>query len=210
MTSVIFRVNHTTTDHIYGISGEDLYIDVALADTLIFSNGSDDVKDGENIPTPQELNIAAVPLSAIADVYVPKYFLADVSVNTLYEIMNAGRQNKQYVFCCSFDGATASEPVLQAWDDDNLTSTLSVALGGGVASQSWYKAICTTNALPGVNWNGTPLAGNSSSYSVLLNAGAGALSVAKDLYFNFHVKIPAGTSTPGISQPVLAIVYATN
>jgi hypothetical protein len=83
-------------------------------------------------------------------------------------------------------------------------------LGSGQPSNSWYKAICTTTTEPGTTWTGTPLAGSGVSNVILLNAGAGALTGAKDLYFNFHVNIPAGYVTPGQYFPVLLVTFTTN
>lgn len=212
MTEMTFRVNKSSTDKSYAamVSGEDLYEDVAINDLLIFSAGSADVIDGGAIPDSTKLNRAATLLSATLPTVVAKYFLADTSVSLLKEIHLAGRQNKQYVFCCSFDGATASEPILEAWDNDSMDTTDLICLGNGVPSLSWYKAICTTSALPGASWTGTALAGSGASNSVLLNNGSGALTVATDLYFNFYVLIPAGVTTPATENPVLVITYTTN
>jgi hypothetical protein len=83
-------------------------------------------------------------------------------------------------------------------------------LGAGTPAGSWYKAVCTTAITPGAVWTGTPLAGSGVSNVVLLNDGSGALSAATDLYFNFHVKIPAAYSTPASYLPVLLVTYTTN
>lgn len=213
MADVTLRVNKSSTDKAYAdmTSGEDLFEDVdANVDELIFSEGSAAVADGEDLPTEEELNRAGTELSESSQVIVSKYFLGDNSADLLREIFLAGNQNKRYVFCAAFDDATASEPQLEAWDDDDYDSYTSPALGGGTPSASWYKAICTTDGLPGADWTGTPLGGDDSSNVVLLNSGNGALSAAKDLYFNFKVVIPAGYVTPGVANPVLAIVFTSN
>ena len=117
--------------------------------------------------------------------------------------------DKQFVICVSFDGATATEPQLEVWDNANLNTVTSVALGAGVPALSWYKGICTTDELPGVRTY-VPLAGAGVSNVVKLNSGNGALSDAKDLYFNFKIVIPAGIANPSAELPVIAITYTTN
>jgi hypothetical protein len=91
-----------------------------------------------------------------------------------------------------------------------MDTILSPALGAGTPAASWYKAACTTLALPGVDWVGTPLAGDGVSNIILLNNGSGALSGSGILYFNFKVVIPGGYLTPALHTPIIAIIYATN
>jgi len=212
MTNLTFRVNNSEVDSAYGETGV-IFIDTDLTeDFLIFSEGSDEVKDGEAIPTELDLNRAAVELDPVNPVIVSKYFLADIGSNILKEVKLAGNQNKRYVFCCSFDGATASEPKLEAWDDENLDSYDLACLGEGTPNLSWFRAICTTDSLPGEDWTsfGTPLAGSGASNSLFLNNGAGALTEAKNLYFNFQIVIPGGIDTPAAFSAKLLITYSTN
>jgi hypothetical protein len=213
MTDVNLLINHTTQDSPVGTSGtEFIQVDPDF-DYLLFTQGSlagAGVSDGDALPSEALLNRYAVQLDAVNPVIVPKYLLADFSVSLLKECKLAGNQNKRYAFAASFDGPTATEPQLEAWDNATMNSYLSPALGTGTPASSWYKAVCTTAALPGVSWVGTPLAGSGSSNIVLLNAGNGALTVAGVLYFNFKVVIPGGYTTPALHTPILAIVYATN
>ena len=209
MTNLILRINNTVTDNNYATSPAN-FISVASDDTFIFSAGSSTVANGQPIPAQADLNRAATLLSALVDTVVAHYFLGDTSVNLLKEIYLAGNGNYRHAFCCSFDGATASEPQLEAWDDSDLDSYSLTCLGSGNPANSWYKAKCTTTTSPGTTWAGIPLGGSGASNIVLLNDGAGALTVAKDLYFNFHVKIPAGVTTPGQYLPVILITYCTN
>ena len=211
-TSLTFRVNKTTTDTSYAgmASGDDFYLDVASDDELILTAGSTAVADGEDIPTETELNRAATLISDSVAVEVSKYMIADDDQDELVEVFNAGKTTKQYVFCCSFDGATATEPQLEAWDDSDMDTYTSTCLGTGSPASSWYHATCTTTAAGGVGWVGTRLGGNGASYVVLLNDGNGALAVATDLYFNFYCEIPAGVTSAVSETPVLAIVYTTN
>jgi len=213
-TEMILRVNRSENDVAYADqeTGEDNYTTFEDGvDKFYFSEGlAGAVVDGADIPTESELNRAAILLSALEETEVNKYFLGDVSANLLREIFLAGSGDYRWVFCCSFDGATASEPQLEAWDDSDLDSFVTQALGLGTPANSWYKAICTTAGAPGSDWAGTPLAGAGASNIVLLNDESGALSGAEDLYFNFHILILAGITTASIQTPVLCITYTTN
>lgn len=213
MTSLTLLINHSTQDAIVGASGTDWIAVDPNYDILIFSQGSlsgGGVSDGDAIPTEALLNRYAVQLDAINPVIVPKYFLADYSVNLLREIKLAGNQNNQFVFAAQFNGATATEPVLEAWDTSNMDTFISPALGGGTSSASWYKAISTNLTLPGANWIGTSLAGAGTSNILLLNNNLGVLTGAASLYFNFKIVIPGGYITPIVATPVLSIIYTTN
>jgi len=210
MANLILKINNSTVDSPGG--GTWISVD-PNNDVFIFSQGSGaglGVSDGDAIPSEAILNRYAVVLDAVNPVTVPKYFLSDFSTGILKEIKLAGNQNKQYVFNANFDGATATEPQLEAWDTSDMNSYVSVALGSGTPNSSWYKAIATTSALPGADWVGTPLGGDASANVLLLNEGSGALTTAKDLYFNFKIVIPGGYLTPGLHTPVLAIVFTTN
>lgn len=210
MANLSLLINNKVTDTPVANIGTD-WIEVdPVYDYFIFSQGGGSVADGQAIPSESLLNRYAVQLSGVDPVTVPKYFLGDFSANLLKEVKLAGNQNKRYVFAASFDGATATEPVLECWDNPTMDTFLSPALGAGVANSSWYRAVCTTAALPGVDWVGTPLAGDGISNSLLLNNGAGALIAATILYFNFKILIPAGYLTPGLFTPVMTITYATN
>ena len=139
----------------------------------------------------------------------------------LKEVPNLGNVDKQYALAFDFDGETASEPVLEAWDDDTYQScSLSFSLGGnglaldngGVESpnDSWYKGICTTSGSPGADWEGTPLGGSGLSNVVYLNDGNGALSSATTLYANLKVVIPANPDRSGAETPVLCVKWTSN
>jgi len=203
-------INNLADELEYGVSGSDWIIVDPNADYFIFSTGSVAVADGAAIPSETELNRAAVQLNAHNPVNVAKYFLADDTDNKLKEVINAGNQDKQYAFACVFDSPTASEPVLEAWNNSGLSSYNSVELGGGAPANSWYKAIDTNVASPGADWTGIPLAGSGVSNILLLNSGNGALSGAGNLYFNFKIVIPAGYLTPALHTPIVAITYTEN
>jgi hypothetical protein len=209
MTTLTLRVNKSAVDSSY-VAAPTNFETVETGDVFIFSAGSTVVANGQPIPDQTELNKAATLLDPDNATVVAHYFLADLSANLLKEILLAGDDDNQYVFCASFDGATASEPQLEAWDDDNFTTYVLGCLGAGTPNNSWYKAVCTTTSTPGESWMGIPLAGSGVSNSVLLNDGNGALSAAGDLYFNLHVKIPAAYTTPGQYVPVILITYTTN
>ena len=209
-TNVTFYVNTGTLDAPYGESGTEFTEFSVGNDSLIFSGGSDVVKDGEPIPGSSELNQAGVRVSETAQTIVDKYFLADISDNELKEIHLAGNQDSQYVFCFSFDGATASEPVLELWDDEDMDTTDLYSLGEGTPANSWWKGIVTTSSSSGDDWTGINLAGSSVNHFLQLNDGNGALTTAKDLYCNLKIVIPANPSQSSADQPVFVIKYASN
>lgn len=181
-------------------------------DVLIFSKGSDVVKDGEPIPSQSELVQAGVPTDSVPFT-VDKYFLSDASANLLREIDLMGNQDTRYVLSFDFDDLTASEPVLELWDDSNLNTIDGTTLGAGTPTASWWKGATTTDASSGVNWasTGTALAGSSDGHFLLLNDSNGALPSAKTLYANLAIVIPASASnTGGSANPVFAIKWLSN
>lgn len=203
-------INNLTDELAYGVSGSDWIIVDPSADYFIYSAGSVSVIDDASIPSETELNRAAVQLDASNPVNVSKYFLADNSDNKLKEVKNAGNQDKQYAFCCVFDGATASEPQLETWDNSDMDNYNNPAIGAGIPSNSWYKAVNTNIGTPGTDWIGISLAGSGSSNILLLNDGNGALSGAENLYFNFKIVIPGGYLTPALHTPILVVTYTEN
>ena len=207
--SLKFYVNVTVDDLPYSTNPEK-YVEVNLLnDRLIFSAGSNTVKDGEPIPTPDELNSAGI-LITTSDVEVGHFFLADASDNLLKEIHNAGNQNKRYVFCMAFDAATASEPILELWDNDDIDTIDNYCLGYGTANNSFYRGITTTDALPGAGWTGKRLAGSEDNHFLFLNNENGALTVAKDLYYNIRITVPANYAVAAAENPIFAVKYTTN
>lgn len=210
MTDMILYINNSLIESEIGMSGVEWIAVDPQYDTFIFSNGGSGVVDGDDTPTDIELNRSAVQLSESSSVIVPKYFLLDYSADLLREIKLAGNQAKRFAFCCSFDGATATEPQLEAWDNSDMNTYIDAGLGNGSPSASWYKGICTTTDTPDPNWTGINLAGSDFSNVILLNDGVGGLNTADDLYFNFKIVIPAGYLTPAIHTPVLVVTYTTN
>lgn len=203
------HINHGTQDLPRGTSGVD-WVEMSLTnDQLIFSAGSDTVADGETIPSSTDLNSAAMLIDTV-DVECEHFFLADASAVELKEIFNAGNQNKRYVFCAEFDAATASEPILEVWDNEDLDSIDDYCLGAGVANDSFFRGITTTDALPGVGWTGSRLAGSSTGHFLWLNNENGALSTAKDLYWQMRITIPASFGNAAAENPVFVIKYTTN
>ncbi|MGD2072069.1 MAG: hypothetical protein PVG65_01080 [Candidatus Thorarchaeota archaeon] len=209
-TSLTIYANTGTSDVEVGDSNADFTeIDVDN-DELIFSAGSDSVADGEPIPSDTQLNQAGLLLvTPRAEQTYDKYFLSDNSAGILKEIHNMGAGNYRYVLAFSFDGATASEPVLEVWDDSDLDSINNVSLGAGTPSNSWFRGITTTGALPGASWTGSRLAGSSDGHFLYLNDENGALSGADILYCQLKVVIPASQTDAGANTPVIAIKYAT-
>jgi len=209
-TALKIYLNCDTVDQPQGSTAVDWVEMNTTLDKLVFSQGlAGVIADG--LPWDEaKLNQAAVLLTG-SEIVVPKYFLASNATGLLDEIHLAGAQDKQYVFCFEFDGATASEPVLEVWDDSGLDSVLLEVLGAGTPTNSWYRGICTTTSSPGLAaWVGTKLAGSTASHYLLLNDSGGALGGAGDLYMQFKVVIPAIASYSGTASPVMVVKYTTN
>lgn len=202
-------LNTGTQDTELGTSGVEFTEFSEGNDKLIFSAGSNVVADGEGIPSQSDLIQAGVELSG-AEQIVSKYFLEDISAVELKEIDNMGNQDKRYVMAFDFDATTASEPVLELWDDSDLDSITDTTLGAGVASSSWWRGVVTTDGTPGNNWTGTRLAGSGSGYYLQLNDGNGALSGADTLYCNLKIVIPASATSGGSASPVFVVKWTSN
>jgi hypothetical protein len=125
-------------------------------------------------------------------------------------------ENKRYVFCFSFDGATANEPQLEAWDNSDHDTIDKHVLGFGTPANSMVKAICTTLALPDASWVGTAIAGDGVTRVVKLNAGNGALDVletgetSQELYANIKIEIPMAYAIPAVESFILTVRYTWN
>jgi len=187
-------------------------------DYLIWTEGDATVKDLMTAePTSEQLNTAASQISPSADVTVAKCLLMDYShdVGGAYytHLVKGMGENKRYVFAFSFDGATASEPQLEAWDDDGHDSTDNHVLGNGTPADSMVKAVCTTASLPGASWAGTAIAGSGVGRYIQLNDGSGALGAlgsgetSQELYANVKIVIPTAYATPAAETFVLTCRY---
>lgn len=207
-TELTIYVNVDNVDSPVGVSGIDWVEVDPDNDELILTAGSNAVKDGEIIAGESALNQAGVLLTG-SEITIDKYLLADNSAGIYKEIENMGAGNKRYVIGFSFDGATASEPVLEVWDDSDLDSIDNTSLGAGVASSSWWRGITTTDGLPGVGWTGSRLAGSADGNFLWLNNQNGALSGADVLYAQIKCVIPATQQDAGAEQPVIVIKWAT-
>lgn len=200
--------NHTSDDNDRVTDPTD-FIQMDLAnDKLIFSAGSAAVADGQDTPSSAELNEAATIIQ-IAAVEVAHTFLLDISDvgNELKEMFMANSGDNRYVFCFAFDGATASEPTLEGWDDNTHVTANLNCLGVGTPANSMLKAVLTTAGSPGASWAGTPIAGGAAPNVLLLNAGGGSLGGATDVYVNIHWDVPGSYATPFAEEPVLSIRY---
>ena len=206
-TTLGIWVNTSNTDSPF--TGVAPWYQVASNDYLIFSAGSSVVINGAAIPTQTQLNQAGVVLTG-SQQNVPYYFLADVNSNLLRQIPLMGNVNAQYVMAFVFSGATASEPILELWDDATYLTANGTTLGAGTASQSWWRGITTTSGASGSNWSGSTLAGASSSHYLLLNNGSGALTVATNLYCNLKIVVPASATTGTSATPVFVSKFASN
>lgn len=212
-TGLKLYVNSTNTeqDILTLGTGDDLWIEIDLAlDKLIWSEGSAAVIDDADEPTSDELNEAAMLIEAGSDNPANYCFLYDASQLKLKLIDNAAGNglDKQYAFGFEFDGATASEPTLEAWDTNAHATNNLHCLGNGTGANSFFKAVATKTASPGVDWAGTPISGASNKLN--LNEGSGALGGADRLYANIKVVVPAAYGTAAAETPVLTVRYTWN
>jgi hypothetical protein len=217
MTNLVMRVNYVDADLAYGDTGAGYIVMDLTNDYLIWTAGSDVVEDlMTHEPTASELNEASTIIDDI-DTMIPLCLLMDYSHNVgglyyTHEVKGMG-ENKQYVFNFSFDGDTATEPRLEAWDDSTHTSIDAHVLGNGTPANSMLKAKATAYALPGAGWAVTPIAGVANY--VLLNAGMGAIELgtgetSKELYANIKIVIPASYPTPAVETFVLTCRFTWN
>ena len=202
-------INHSNTDAPLLTSGIDWVEVDSDNDTIIVSNGSDAVADGEATPGESALNSAGLWLTPGTAQVFPHYFLDDASAVELKEIFLMGEGNNRYVMAFDFDASTASEPVLEVWDDITMQTVNSVVLGAGTPSASWIKGITTTDALPGVGWTGIALAGSSDNHFLYLNDENGALTVPTTLYATMQIIAPASQQDAGATTPVIIIKWAS-
>ena len=175
-------------------------------DELLFTAGNTEVQDGADIPTQGELISSGVILTG-SQIILDTYLFQDASANLLSSIDNMGNVDKQYVLAFDFSTVTASEPIFEVWDDDNLNSANGAFLGSGTPSASFVRGITTTSASPGSNWitSGTRMAGNTDGNFLNLNDDAGFLTEAKTLYCNLAIVIPA-SQVDGFSANAVYVV----
>ena len=209
-TQLDIYFNTDTSDQPLGTSAVEWTLLDTDNDSLLFTAGSDVVKDGEALPSATQLNNAGIRLTGVETI-VNVYLMSDFDANELKEVNLMGDQNSRYVMAFDFDGPTASEPVMELWDDLNLNSVDLISLGAGVPSNSYFQGIVTTFASSGPSgWVGTRLAGGSTGHFLNLNDGNGPLASAGTLYCNIKVVIPASANQSGAEAPVFAVKYTTN
>ena len=145
-------------------AGDSNFIKLDVGDYIVWRDGQQnggDLLSGTSYPT-------IIPESG--DSEAAKMFLMDNSAGDYKHIIMAGTiaggyggGNKRYVCCAWFSGATATIPYLEAYNDNTHETWDSKPLGDGTPANSCFKAITTTNDLPGSTaWVGTPLAGTDS------------------------------------------------
>lgn len=202
--------NTGSSDVEVGTFGSDWTLVDETSDELIFTAGSAIVADGEAIPSEAQLSSAGLRLlTPRVEQTIDTYLLADNDANELKEIHNMGAGNYRYVMGFSFDAATASEPVLEIWDDSDLDTIDLVCLGAGTASSSWFRGITTTDALPGAGWTGSRLAGSGDGNFLWLNNENGALSGADVLYSQLRIVVPSTQTASAALNPVIVIKYTS-
>ncbi len=205
------HINVDTQDLSLQTSGIDWIQFSEGNDQLIFTAGNTEVQDGADIPTQSELISAGVQLTG-SQIIVDKYFLQDVSDVLLKSIDNMGNLDKQFVVAFDFDAPTASEPVLEVWDDSSLNTIDSPMLGAGTPSSSFIRGITTTSSSPGANWitGATRMAGSSDGNFLFLNDQNGVLTGADTLYCNLTVVVPTSQTLGFSANPVFVVKFLEN
>lgn len=218
MTSMTVRLNYVDAAVLYQTTAAD-YIAMDLTnDYLIWTKGDTVVKDLMTAPpTSPQLNTAAEIISAVADTTVTLLLLYDYSHNVggayyTHKILKdaSASDDQRYVVAFSFDGATATEPQLEAWDTNAHTTANNYCLGAGTPANSFVKAVCTNLAGPGAAWAGTAIAGANV---LLLNNGNGYLAAlatgitSQELYCNLKMVIPTAYATAAAETFVLTCRY---
>lgn len=207
-TNLDIHINTTAVDQ-DRVAQPGNYVLIDLAnDKLIWSAGSAEVADGNDTPSSAELNEASTLIDSI-DVEIDKLFLldaSDVGVE-LKEVDLAGSTDTQFILNLSFDNATATEPRLEAWDDDTHTVANLNVLGLGTPANSMITAVLTTAGSPGASWVGTTIAGGVAPNVLELNGGGGAFVGAAEVYCNVKITVPASYTSPFVETPVLTVRY---
>lgn len=211
MANLSIHVNVDATDSPLNTSGVNWIQFSSGNDQLIFTNGSTEVADGQDTPTQQELISAGVVVTG-AQIIVSTYLFLDNSGNLLSDIDLMGNLDSQYVLAFDFDDATASEPVLEVWDDLTFTTADITMLGGGTPSSSFVRGTTTTNGSSGSNWapTGTRMAGSGSGNFLFLDDQNGPLTAAQTLYANLAVIVPASQTTGFSANPVFVCKFLSN
>ena len=206
-TNLVVKSNTTANDTTD--SGNFVTVDLTN-DKFIWSDGSSAVADGQDTPSDAELNEAAPLVPASVEYEVPYLFLLDFSATGQeLKLMDlAGSLNNRYVLRFEFDGPTATEPTLEAWDDNGHDSNALECLGASVGADSYISVVRTTDGAPGSAWTGTKISGASNKSN--MNGGSGALGTGSHtIYYNIKVDVPVG-ATPAAETPVLTIRYTWN
>lgn len=223
-TAATILVNYVDAAVAYATTPADYIAMDVSHDYLIWTAGDSTVKDlMTSTPNSTELNAAATIIDPDVATTVALLLLYDYSHSVggsyyTHKVIGMG-ENKRYTLAFSFDGATSTEPQLEAWDDNTHTTTEKYVLGGDDESptetpaNSMVKAVCTTDGLPGESWVGTALAGDDSARVLKLNNGNGALAAlesgetSQELYANIKVVIPAAFDTPSVESFILCLRY---
>jgi hypothetical protein len=205
------HVNVDSQDQPLNTSGIDWVEFSEGNDQIIFTAGNTEVQDGADIPTQSELISAGIELTG-SEIIVSNYLLEDISDVLLKSIDGMGNLDKRYVLAFDFDAGTASEPVLEVWDDSNLNTATGTILGSGTPSSSFIRGVTTTSGLPGAGWitGAIRMAGSSDGNFLYLNDQNGFLTGASILYCNLAVVIPASQTTGFSANPVFVVKWLSN
>ena len=203
--TVIFLYNNSQNDtpNTGGASGDDNWkVFQSVNDKLAFLG--EDTSDQD--PNTSK-SVFSIPESGSQE--PPRTFVNNYLESRWDRIFLAGSNANQggggnYQHVCGFyiDGTTSQAPQLECWDSTSHSTYNLEVLGSGTPANSLIRAISTTDALPGDEWAGTPLAGDGGANSITLTTGA--IASSQMVYFNLRLLIPS-TANPFAESPVLCL-----
>ena len=176
--------------------------------TLVFTGPA--VVDGDPTGTRDTIIIPASGEKEIDKTFIDNNSIMDQVTMAGTDQGGQSGGNTRYVFCIYFDGATASEPYLEFWDNVDHNSCDLPVLGAGTPSNSMVKGAATTGAAPGsADWvaagQGSALAGSGNANRLKLS-GAAIGSAGDYLYFNLCVRVPSSAS-PFSNAPLATLRF---
>jgi len=203
--TVIFLYNNSQNEvpNTGGVNGDANFVPMdSLNDKLAFLG--DQTEDGD-VNTSKSVFI--IPESGSKE--IPRQFVNNYKESRWDRVWLAGSNadqggggNYRYAYGFYIDGTTASVPILQAWDSTSHSTYNLEVLGSGTPDNSLIKAVSTTDAFPGDEWAGTPLAGGGGENSITL--ATGALNSPQMVYFNLRLLVPSNVSSFS-EQPILCL-----
>jgi len=154
----------------------------------------------------------------IGTLVIPQTYIESQDDNIMYNVPNAGKNDKIHVFGVYVDGEITSDLYLEAWDDNSFSTTTSpVLVGTASAPYSMINAIRYNSAYdtaPSASWHGTTYSGtersaNLKGYDNRVRLAGDDSTITDNLYYNMYLDLPYDAAlfhgTPVISFRYLYI-----